>query len=163
METETQNVANQLRIKAFLKKNTLGTLATVGENGSLQLSTLFFIIEDAYVVYFVTKTSTRKYINIARNPNTTILIANAEELTSVEMSGRTEIVTDSKQVLDVITKFQILAQDSRAGYWVPPVSQVTGSQFAVCKFTPDRIEYTQFSGESSIVDAPECISITLTK
>lgn len=159
METEKYNLADSIIIKSFLENNNLGTLATLSENSEINLATLFFMAGEDYSLYFVTKTATRKFNNIINNPKSTILIVDGEELVSVESVGRTEVITDSNVVIDVITKFQSVVLDTRIGYWIPPVSQLDGGQFAVCRHTPSNIEYRRFLGGDNALQSPHSISI----
>lgn len=153
----TNTLSDDIRVKTFLERNPLGTLATLAPDGRVALATLFFLKGEGLMSFFVTKTTTRKYENILKNPQGTVLVSNVEELTTLELSGRIEVVTDSATIIDTITRFQALAQKSKAGYWVPPASQVIGDQFVVCKHIPDHVDFKQFSTENDVSTTPRYI------
>ena len=159
MEPDIEKHKNSARL--FLRNHPLGTLATMGEDGMPQLAAVYFLPEDDFTCFFVTKESTRKYANISRQPIATFLSFDESALVSIELTGSVALVTDLAEVAKAITAFQKLAETRSAGYWVPPVSKVAGSQFVVCKLVPTMVNFNNFSLRSDEQGIPQQMSFKL--
>ncbi len=155
------DIAHILQIKDFLKTHPLGTLATIGADGLPEMSVLYFFIDDTLSCYFVTKTATRKFDNITTNQNGAIIVYDESSLTSVELAGTLSVLTDAHEVLHCITEFQKIASTQKLDYWVPPASQIDGTQFAACKLTPRVAYFKDFATKVDGSEKLENVRITL--
>lgn len=129
----------------FVSTHPLATLATIGADASPQLSAVYAIIGPGLTSTFVTKTATRKYENLQRDPRATLLFTNEEALTSVEMVGAVTVLNDTLDVAKGIERFQDMATARKNFYWVPPIAQIKAGNYVVCRFTPSTVHYCTFA------------------
>lgn len=128
-----------------LQEHPLGTLATINKMGLPELATVYLFVENDFTCYFVTKTSTRKFQNLLMHADASILSYDENELTSVELAGKVEVITDASTIIPIIEKFQHVVSDRKAGYWIPPISQLDAGQYAVCKLVPTAVQVHIFA------------------
>lgn len=148
------------RARDFLKEHPLGTLATLSKDRVPELSVVYFFLDTDFNCFFITKTSTRKFENINNNPTGTLMVADEDSLTSVELYGTIEIVMEPTEIARIITEFQNIASVRKFDYWVPPLSQVEGNQFAVCKLKPSVMHFKNFATKLDSPDMPAQFSFT---
>ena len=139
----------------FLEEHTLGTLATINSRGIPNLATVFFFVDKDFSCYFITKENTRKLENIQEREVSTLLCSSEDDLTSIELMGATEILTDTLSIVKIIERFQELVLNRKAGYWVPPISQLNAGQYVVCKFIPNSARMVVYSNEHTHNQEPE--------
>lgn len=140
----------------FLESHPLGVLATVGAENTPELSSLYFFCKGDFDLYFVTKTGTRKYRNFLAKQAATLLSYDEEELTSVEVCGEVETVTDLVKAVQIIEMFQGLVLLRKAGYWVPPIAQLEKGDYVVCRLVPNTVRFNKFSSPET-KEAPELL------
>ena len=74
------------KLLQFLRKHQLGVVATVSPNGSPQSAVMGIAVTDGLEVVFDTLGSTRKCLNLRRNPKISIVIGWDQE-TTVQIDG----------------------------------------------------------------------------
>ncbi len=131
-------------VHGFVLRNPLATIATINQEGDAELAGVYLCPDQDDVYYFVTRSSSRKFMNIMRTHQATVLCMGEEELTMVEMDGRVDAVTDTEVSARAVAAFQKISAARKKEYWVPPVSQLPGDHFIVMRFVPGRITYTHF-------------------
>lgn len=129
----------------FLQGNPLGALATLNREGLPDVSAIYFFTEKDFTCYFVTKSDTRKYQNCLKNPNVTLLSFSEKDLISVEINGTVETVVDTLEVARSVERFQDRVSTRKAGYWIPPISQLKAGSYVVCKLIPTVIRFNNFA------------------
>lgn len=78
------------KILEVMSKNKHCVISTVGPNGSSQSALVGFSVNDDLEIVFGTNSYTRKYKNILRNPNVSLVISLEEKKLSVQYEGRAE-------------------------------------------------------------------------
>ncbi len=82
----------------FLKEQHLACLATVAPNGQPSASFVYFVADDDYVVYFMTRRDSRKWANATANGRCAVAVADEERMRSVQMEGDVVELTDPAEV-----------------------------------------------------------------
>lgn len=142
----------------FLESHPLGTLATLGSDGQIQMAAIYFFPEKDFSCYFVTKEATRKFINAQERKVATLLSFDEDELLSVEIAGEVTLVSDTISIAAHIEKFQNLASIRKAGYWIPPIAQINAGAYVVCKLTPNMVVLNNFSEDATDKALPKQLS-----
>ena len=142
----------------FLQEHPLGTLATINSDGLPQLCATYFFTEKDFTCYFVTKNETRKCKNIIANPKSVLFSYAEDELVSVEVVGNAEVVVDAALIADIIGKFGNFVLHRKAGYWIPPISQLDAGQYVVCKLIPTDINFNGYINDLESAALPWRVS-----
>ncbi len=135
----------QKAIANFLTSHPLGTLGTLNKKGDLELMAVYLLVNPDLSCHIVTKANTRKCKNILSRPTGTILCYAEDELTSVELSGKLELVLDTIEIVKVLERFQGMAEKRRVGYWVPPIAQLKAGSYAIITLTPAKVLYRRYA------------------
>ena len=131
-------------LHTFLQKYSIATLASINKKGVPEMAAIYFYTRADFVLYFVTKSKTRKLANIVQNPIVTLLIYNKKSLTSIEINGKAEVVTDTIEFAQVIEKFESVFKLQKIKDGSPPISQIKAGNYVACKVTPHHIYFRKF-------------------
>lgn len=129
----------------FLQENSLGTLVTVGDDGTPHPAAIFFHIENNFTIQFITKMKTRKFMNAEKHPRITLYVYSEEKLTSVTIVGECKMIYDTLEFAHVIEHFQNVIGDDTSKMWLPPVAQIEAGHYAACALIPSSIRYKRFA------------------
>lgn len=136
-------------VKSFLQRNPLATLITLG--GDQPHATPMFVhVDDNLHCWCVTKEGTQKYENILENPNVIVSFVDRDSVTTGEVVGRARVVLAGAEVAAAITKLQTIMSDEHAGYWLPPVAKLDGSQHVVIEVVPSTITLVDYSDPTKL-------------
>lgn len=138
-----KNTETKQKALNFLKRNPMGVLSTVSEDGKPWGSAVYYVAEDDFTCYFVTRSGTRKYQNIEQNPAVALTVADSDDQVTVQLAGTLSAVP-SKDIIDVV--FKKLAHVKPAGDtdWLPPVIKVHNGDWMILSLTPNRVQYADF-------------------
>jgi len=136
--------APQKAIVDFLTSHPIGALSTQNKNGKPELTTVYFLVDPDLRCHVVTRVNTRKYKNSLHNQHGALLSYSETELTSVEVSGRLEVVHDTIEVVKVFERFESVVAPRRADYWIPPVSQLKAGLYVIITLIPSKILYRRY-------------------
>jgi nitroimidazol reductase NimA-like FMN-containing flavoprotein (pyridoxamine 5'-phosphate oxidase superfamily) len=139
----------------WLQNNALATIATISAEQIPQSSVVYAHVDANYCCYFVTKETTHKYQNILRNKSVSVSWCDEESLVTCEMNGEAHIVYATDTVTTVIARLHKSVVSQKSGYWIPPVGQIDGSQYVVCKIVPDKITYIDYALATIVDPAPK--------
>lgn len=87
-------------ITAFLEPPRKVQLATLNDDGSPHLSTMFYALVDGNIAFWTYRTS-QKAVNLIRDPRVAVLVEDGttyEELVGVSITGTAEHVTDPDRI-----------------------------------------------------------------
>lgn len=127
----------------FLRTHPMGVLSTVSEDGRPWGAAVYYVPDEDFNFYFVTRKNTHKYKNIEDNPFVAFTVADADDQVSVQAAGKLSKVPP-EDYMDVV--FTRIARIRPAGQynWAPPVEKVhQGDYMALC-LTPDSLRYADF-------------------
>jgi PPOX class probable F420-dependent enzyme len=82
------------RARAYLQELRFAVLATINQNGTPQLTTMWYLLEDDGTITMNTKVGRIKERNMRRNPRISICIEDGYKF--LTMSGAVEMIDDQK-------------------------------------------------------------------
>jgi general stress protein 26 len=139
----------------WIHEQPVATLATVSFAGMPQLATVYTYIDEKYLCYLVTKQDTRKYENLKHSKAVSLSWFDAAELVTCEISGEAYVVHSSEEVASAIARLQELVLKQKSGYWIPPVGQMSGSDYVVLRVTPELVRYVDYSLTAELDPQPK--------
>lgn len=156
------NLASSIEVRAqahkFLESHPVGTLSTISILDIPEVSTIYFFTDSDFTLYFLTKILTRKMRNLSIRPVGTIVSFDESELTSVEITGKVDVVHDTITRARIIDTFHRVITERKMHYWIPPIAQLEAGAYALCKLTPTMVHYRKFTLEKEPSSPPTQIS-----
>ncbi len=140
--------AEKKAIVSFLRRHPLGTFATVEGTGVAELSSVYVHVDEDLMLYFITKTKTRKIKNILLNNNASFFVSDEESFTTVELTGKVAIIHDTLEFAKIYDSFHSLFESRPGPQWLPPIVQISAGKCVACIFTPTVIRHRVFDTTS---------------
>jgi len=141
----------------WLSKHPLATLATVSATGAPQLATVYTYVDQNHHCYLITKEETRKYQNVQRTTTVALSWFDSVDMVSCEIAGMASVVQSGEEVLAAITQLQELIAKQKPGYWIPPVGQGNGGNYAVLQIIPEIVRYADYSSTAELDPQPQLL------
>lgn len=141
-------IKSQLRKKAYqyLLTNRAAALATVDKKGTPHVATIFFIPRKNLSLYFITKTTGRKFQNLMGKPRVAMAITDEKKLTTIQLTGIAERVTNVKLEQEILQDLWLF-RHRNLNWPIPPLKLYeTGEaeELAVIKVKPSEMTYASF-------------------
>lgn len=137
--------ADQHEIVAYIKDNPVMVLSTMGKSGMPHGAAVYVVALSPEQLYFVTKTETRKFENLADNPNVSITIVNPLENSSLQAKGKAEVVSNPHVAELVMTKMASVHASSAD--WMPPIAKLRAGAYQLIGIRLDHARLAHFKGE----------------
>ncbi|KXK27235.1 MAG: Pyridoxamine 5'-phosphate oxidase [candidate division WS6 bacterium OLB20] len=132
----------------YLRSNKIGVLCTVTPQSTPHATLVYYLYEDEFMMYFVTKEQTAKARNIEANPNVAIVVGIIDEPVTAQCYGKAQRISGE----GVIEKTnRILSRAHEGNYHWPPILDIKAGDPAVYQIEINRV---QFYDERE-VDLPE--------
>lgn len=121
----------------------MGVLSTVSAEGEPWGAAIYFVVDDNFTFYFVTRVGTRKYQNLESRPVASLTIADGETQTTVQAYGNIEKVPVQEYMDTIFDKLAGIkpADDSD---WHPPLTKVHEGNYMPLKLTPSKLQFADF-------------------
>ena len=127
---------------AFAKDHTAGVLATVSNDGAPHASIIYFVSDDSFNVYFLTKIGSRKYDSLKSNPQAAFTLGRQDIPQTLQIEGLvTELTSDSDRDAHIPDLMNILANVS---FGMVPAAKMDGD-LTVMHLKPTWIRWGDFS------------------
>lgn len=138
MNTE-QKIAEELKSIT----QTLGVISTVNEDAKAkpQSATVYYVCNDALDIFFVTRSSSRKYKNILVNSNVSFVVTNEHPPKTIQLEGTASEVTDPEEQ---IKYYDMLMARATANSPMPPVTQIASGELVFLKMTTTWARFGDF-------------------
>ena len=121
----------------------MGILSTVSSDGTPWGSAVYFVVDNDFKFYFVTRTGTLKFENVEANPKAALTIADSASQVTVQLTGTVSRVP-VKEYFDVI--FDKLGDIRPEGdnSWSPPIAKVHEGNYMPLCLTPVKLQYADY-------------------
>ena len=139
---EEQKTKNE--VFEFLNKHAIAILATVSDKNAPHACAMYFVIDEDLNFFFLTKSSTRRFLHIQGNDKVAIVVTASNSPQSLEVEGVASIVSDPLQQRNVTNQIAEKSAHQGKKFWPPPVSQLEGGEIAILKVTPTMCCYCDF-------------------
>jgi len=140
------------KVHAFLRHHPMGVLSTVSVDGTPWGAAVYYVADEDFNFYFVTRAETIKYQNLDQNPVAALTIADADSQTTVQLSGRISKVP-VHDYMDVF--FDKLAKLRPEGqhHWAPPLEKIHKGNYMPLRLTPTRLQFADYKDIKSDIHA----------
>ncbi|HTM68270.1 MAG TPA: pyridoxamine 5'-phosphate oxidase family protein [Candidatus Binatia bacterium] len=147
----------------FLRQNTMAAVSTASKDGKPELAFVYFIVDDVFTFFFITRRDSVKFRNIAENPLLAVSVANEDEVRTVQMYGAVEEVTDDAEIqrhTHMIIRSPKLAslymRNAPMKFLPPRVPEPDGVHFALLRMRPTWLRWMRKNVET---DEPEFFTL----
>lgn len=106
-----------------------------------QAATMYFICNENLDIFFMTKTSTRKYGNLMQNPNMAFVLTGDHPPKTIQIEGKATEVMDPNEQL---TYYGQLVEKARGNVSMPPIEQIAAGEVVFMKLVPEWIRCGNF-------------------
>lgn len=137
-------MTTQEQIQTFLKneKQRLGVLSTISATGTPQSAFIYYAFDEDLNIYFITRTESRKYINIKNNPNVAFVVGTETPPQTLQIEGTASVLERPE---DFSFLFSDLVKMTVERHFVPPITQMTNSgDVFFMKITPTWVRLGNF-------------------
>jgi general stress protein 26 len=140
--------ADKKRAQEFLHDHPLGVLSTTGENGKPWGSAVYFVTDEDFNFFFVTREKTKKFQNIHANAHVALTVADGKTQTTVQAAG-TITKVPSRDIVDVVFKKLASIRPQDDINWAPPVIKVHQGDWMVLKLSPNYAQFAEFKQQKT--------------
>lgn len=139
MEEMQQNIETRQKVIDFLKSNVFASIATVSIENKPNCGAILYLFDDNLDFYFVTRSQSRKNINLQSNSNIAIVVGTGENNISIQAEGMAEAVKDkARYFVEEVNKKENLSK-----LFYGPLMTFDGVDFVVYKVRIDWIKYME--------------------
>lgn len=135
----------------FLKQHSMGVVSTSDKDGKPWGSAVYYIVDEEFNVYFVTRAETNKYQNIKHNTGVSFTVADASTKTTIQLKGEVNEISASDYMNNLFDKFmKVRHQDNHN--WSPPINKLHAGSFMPLRIKPTYLQYADYGRQSTDVD-----------
>jgi len=140
--TDTPQHPHQ-KVHAFLKHHPMGVLSTLSVDGSPWGSAIYYVSDENFNFYFVTRAETFKYKNIEKNSHVALTIADNESQTTVQVAGTISPIPVEDYMEIVFGKLtKVRPKDDNN--WAPPLAKIRKGNYMPLCITPSKLQYADY-------------------
>ena len=122
----------------------MGILSTASEEGKPWGAAVYYVADEDFNIYFVTRTGSYKYQNLDKNPVVAFTVADAQTQTTVQVQGRVERIPVQKYMDEVANKLAHVEHPDTHN-WTPPVEKIHEGNFMPLQIIPDKLRFANYS------------------
>jgi general stress protein 26 len=127
----------------FMKKHPLGVLSTVSTDGTPWGAAIYYIVDEDFNIYFVTRSKTFKYSNLEKNPKAALTVTDGESQITIQLTGEVSAMPVQKYMDVFFEKFAALRP--RDDYqWAPPIDKIHEGNYMPLQLTPSKLQFADF-------------------
>lgn len=142
MDSSSENRAS---ILTYVDIHPVATLGTINEDGTPHGSIVYVCSDDHHsIVYFLTKSETRKYKNLTANNHVSLTIANPSDNSTLQANGIATEIQDA-QVIDAVMN-KLTGLHVNAVDWLPPISKLRAGPYVLVGITLEYARLAEFQG-----------------
>ena len=132
------------RIYDFLHQHPVGVLSSVGPNGDPHGVVIYFMIDKAFNISFLTRDGTRKYDNLKHHPHIMLTVFEPKSQATVQVTGRATELTKSYEINSIAGGMLSVSQKV-SGSELPPITKLEEGNFVAFKIEPVQIRMAVYS------------------
>ncbi len=131
------------KVHTFLRHHPMGVLSTISSDGAPWGSAIYYVADEDFNIFFVTRAETFKFNNIDGRPVAALTIADADSQTTVQIAGSVSKVPVHDYMAVLFDK--LAAIKPKTDYdWLPPISKIHAGNFMALRLTPSKLQYADF-------------------
>jgi uncharacterized pyridoxamine 5'-phosphate oxidase family protein len=136
----------------FLWEHPMGVLSTVSPDGKPWGSAIYYVVDEDFNFFFITRSETFKYQNLDKTPFAALTIADSDSQTTVQVAGKiSQVPVEDYQdiVFDKLAK--IKPKDDIN--WMPPLMKIHKGNYMPLRLTPTKLQFANYKEMKSDIDA----------
>lgn len=138
----TTDPSTRAEALAFLKAHSAGVLATVSKEYKPQASVVYYVGDDSFNIYFLTKRGSRKFQSISAHPQAAFVIGRQDVPQTLQIEGAaSELTSKEDQDKHVPDLMNVLASQSPG---LVPAGKMDG-ELVIMWLQPKWIRWADFS------------------
>lgn len=127
----------------FLKSHKTGVLASVGSDNKPHASTLVYVHDEAFNIFFMTLRTSRKFDALTERPDVAFTISSEEVPQTLQIEGTaSDISSDFEAGSKKDELFELL---SKGPYFNPPISKMDTADTAIVRIVPTWIRWADYA------------------
>lgn len=128
---------------SFLKKHSVGVLATLSPDSTPHARTVYYAADDSYNVFFFTLTSTRKVKDIAHDAHAAFVVSDENAPQTIQIEGTISDLTETATIDDVIRRLSDTSM--KHGTHFAPLTHLDPGKIVFYKLTPTWVRIGDFT------------------
>ena len=130
---------------AFLKANRAGVIATVSSEGTPHASVVYYVTDDSFNIYFVTKIDSRKYASIKANPTVAFTVGHLDVPQTLQIEGIAVELTGQEDKNEHVPALMEMLSKNNPSFL--PIAKMD-SEVVVMWIEPKWVRWGDFSVEA---------------
>ncbi len=131
------------KVHDFLKHHPMGVLSTVSPDGAPWAAAIYYVADEDFNFYFVTRAETSKYHNLEKTPLAALTVADAASQKTVQVAGSVTKVP-VKDYTDIVFNKLAKLRPKDDLHWSPPLSKLHKGNYIPLLLTPSRLLYADY-------------------
>ncbi len=127
----------------FLKAHDLGVISTTRVDGSPIGAAIYYVVDEDFNIFFVTKTNTIKFSNLKMNSVTALTVIDESERTTIQAEGvAEEIKSDDAEpkIMNMLAK----VRSDKKHVWFPPVALLEDGEYTLVKIRLNKVKLADY-------------------
>ena len=130
---------------AFLKANRAGVIATVSSEGTPHASVVYYVTDESFNIYFVTKIDSRKYASIKANPPVAVTVGHLDVPQTLQIEGIAVELTGQEDKNEHVPALMEMLSKNNPSFL--PIAKMD-SEVVVMWIEPKWVRWGDFSVEA---------------
>lgn len=131
------------KVHDFLRHHPMGVLSTVTADGEPWGAAIYYVADENFNFYFVTRVGTSKYHNLDKTPLAALTVADAASQTTVQAMGTVSKVP-VKDYADIVFDKLAKLRPKDDLHWSPPLSKLHEGNYMPLRLTPSKLNYADY-------------------
>lgn len=140
------------KVHDFLKQHPMGVLSTVSVDGNPWGAAIYYVADEDFNFYFVTRVETFKYQNLDKHPKAALTVADADSQTTVQATGIISKVP-VKDYMDIVFNKLAKVRPRDDLHWAPPIEKIHAGNYMPLYLTPTKLQYADYKQRKSDIHA----------
>ncbi len=129
---------------AFLNEHTAGVLSTLSADGAPHARTIYYAADDAFAIYFMTLTGTRKIDDINGDGRAAFVVSSEDKPRTLQIEGTIANLTETATITPVVRRLSDIMQAK--GFLSAPLTHLDpGHSIVFYKLTPTWVRFGDFT------------------
>jgi general stress protein 26 len=140
------------KVHTFLRQHPMGVLSTVAADGSPWGAAIYYIADEDFNFYFVTRAETSKYHNLDKTPLAALTIADSDSQTTVQVGGTVHALPPDRYMEVVFNKLAKI-RPKEDHNWAPPLEKIHAGNYMPLYLVPNKLQYADYGHDKAEIHA----------
>ncbi len=132
---------------AFVKQNLVAVVAT-SYNDIPHAAATYYLVDDDFNFYFLTKNNTSKYLNAAVNDSAAIVVGTGPKHATVQARGNMDILVGDESQLVIDAFDNIYSRDTISEWPIDVLEKFKNEDYVAMRFIPYHLTFINIDDEN---------------